>query len=1047
MRKSYFSGLAALVVLSYSCNMAELEPQHLPSNKVTVTATVENEGVTKSTVGENSEFLWADGDKISIYTSLNTFKTFTLTDGAGKATATFEANLDTDETETGIAVYPASEEHSYADGSVTVNYPETYGATDKDYASNTNAVMVSDSDADIVFKHVGGVFKVTISNLPKSATGLELKTDKVITGDFSLAEGKAEASEGETGKSVRINFAVASTSRGEQDFYFPVPVGEYTSLELGYYVGEDYNEIVKTDGVSNTVGRADLVIMPKLEIKDEQVSAEVEQALREALASEDKGTFTLTSDIQIAEVLHVSKAFTLNLGGKSITPASGFAAKNLIQVNDGGKLSITGEGSIDTGNTPSIYGGIMLCQNAELIITGNPVIKGYYYAIDGNGNLHDTVVEIHDGTYGHYTAETGKNAGLAIYHPQEGKLTIHGGKFTGYGSAVEMRAGELLVKGGEFTSTCETFSAEPNGSGSTINGAAIAVSQHATERPISITIEGGKFVGTHAVHEEDLQAEPSENITLKITGGTFDGEIFSDNCRGFISKGSFNHPTALDYLAADAEVSVTLEDNYTGPGFGLYTGGNGDGADVTLDLGGHTWTVGNPLHGSTGTVTQSFHFEKGAEVSVSNGTITVPENASAKMLIQNYSDLNLDNVILNGENLNKATSEGGTAKRYVLSNNCGTTVLKGTTINAGDNFAFDVCYNAAYPDGVHVTLESGEINGDVEVSALSSPSADKCTLTVNGGTIKVGAYDSENRKAAIRAEGEALVTVSGGSIVAVAEEDIVDNGNYAVTLRKGADFKMSGGEIKAGWFALATNGLDSETSTVNITGGTLTSEIDYALFLNTDDDNHESLVTVISGETSISGKAGAIAAKAGSLTIEGGTFTNLGNGNVGTGTDGTTTIAGRAALYVEGGKAVVNGGTFNGGQGGSYSALQVRKTADVTVNGGDFSVGADENNEGNSCAYVMNSAKLFIKGGSFETQAAYNGKYWVLNKFNDSQSTSTLEVSGGTFENFNPAKPNTDDDESYLAANCLVECTSETADCAEAWNSSLGNVTYTVKAE
>ena len=55
-----------------------------------------------------------------------------------------------------------------------------------------------------------------------------------------------------------------------------------------------------------------------------------------------------------------------------------------------------------------------------------------------------------------------------------------------------MRAGELNVYGGTITATGE-FSETPNGSGSTVTGAAIAVSQHVTELPVKVNIVDGAF--------------------------------------------------------------------------------------------------------------------------------------------------------------------------------------------------------------------------------------------------------------------------------------------------------------------------------------------------------------------------------------------------------------------------------------------------------------------------------------------------------------------------------------------------------------------------
>lgn len=106
------------------------------------------------------------------------------------------------------------------------------------------------------------------------------------------------------------------------------------------------------------------------------------------------------------------------------------------------------------------------------------------------------------------------------------------------------------------------------------------------------------------------------------------------------------------------------------------------------------------MAGSPGTKTQAFQFLKDSNIYLKNGTI---ESDDAKMMIQNYSNLTLDNVKV----------IGGTKAQYVVSNNYGNVVFKnGTEIRATEgNVAFDAYYgmNAIYDDGVTVTIEDGSV--------------------------------------------------------------------------------------------------------------------------------------------------------------------------------------------------------------------------------------------------------------------------------------------------------------------------------------------------
>ena len=117
-------------------------------------------------------------------------------------------------------------------------------------------------------------------------------------------------------------------------------------------------------------------------------------------------------------------------------------------------------------------------------------------------------------------------------------------------------------------------------------------------------------------------------------------------------------------------------------------------------------------------------------------------------------------------------------------------------------------------------------------------------------------------------------------------------------------------------------------------------------------------------------------------------------------------------LKFTGGESVLSGGTVKGASGVSACAVSVGDGATLTINGGTYSMGDDENGEGNSCIY-SDGGNIVINGGTFSSDGVYNGRHWVLNKKND--TGGKIEVKGGRFKNFDPANPNTDDDESYLA--------------------------------
>lgn len=277
--------------------------------------------------------------------------------------------------------------------------------------------------------------------------------------------------------------------------------------------------------------------------------------------------------------------------------------------------------------------------------------------------------------------------------------------------------------------------------------------------------------------------------------------------QGKVRIGDRYFDTLVDavHAAKDGD-TIYLLDNLEGAGIGIFAP---DVKDFTIDFGGFTYTcVGDPV-GSPGTESQAFHLEKSADktpkVKLQNGTLTATEDSGVKWLIQNYCDLTLTNMNLNGMNL-KRTEE----TQYVLSNNFGNTVIDGnTSITAtAGNVAFDVCYaNGPYAGGVSVTVNTtGTITGDIElgvgnVAGDSNLAPDindyleKANLTINNvkleGKIinKVGGFDDyepdntdgtyEENKAEYNEKLQKAIDINGGTFAAGSKvENYLPEGGY-----------------------------------------------------------------------------------------------------------------------------------------------------------------------------------------------------------------------------------------------------------------------------
>ena len=115
---------------------------------------------------------------------------------------------------------------------------------------------------------------------------------------------------------------------------------------------------------------------------------------------------------------------------------------------------------------------------------------------------------------------------------------------------------------------------------------------------------------------------------------------------------------------------------------------------------------------------------------------------------------------------------------------------------------------------------------------------------------------------------------------------------------------------------------------------------------------------------------------------------------------------------------IVGKGEIRGGTGGSYTAIKASAGKFTLAGNVKYSVGADENNEGNTCIYVSATGEVDISDGYYSTDAAWSNRYYVLNKKNG--SNGVILVTGGTFENFDPTNDDDVDAGTFVAEGYVV---------------------------
>ena len=356
--------------------------------------------------------------------------------------------------------------------------------------------------------------------------------------------------------------------------------------------------------------------------------------------------------------------------------------------------------------------------NIGKIASGNQALR--YYNENNDGNVRNLTVE----NCSFNTCFQG------VYTQKINGVTVMNSYFdtTGH-NAIAVQSGDKAVNHGAVIITGNTFN--------NIGDRIIRFGDVGADT--QITIKNNTATNSGDDSGQVIKAQSlNEGITYDICKNSWgEGKKVANteftDCPAVAEVGNVPFTTLEAAIAAakDGDAVTLLGDVTEGDGVVVQSGKN-----ITIDFAGHTYTVTKKLAGSSGTETQCFQLLKDATVVMKNGQI-VANNSGIKMMIQNYSNLTL-------ENMNIDATTGNNDVDYVVSNNCGNVTIKGSTsIKAKDGkHAFDLYYwpSNGYTEGVNVTVDTtGTIDGIIEYGSDNSTNAaevmhDKCRLEIKNGT-------------------------------------------------------------------------------------------------------------------------------------------------------------------------------------------------------------------------------------------------------------------------------------------------------------------------
>lgn len=442
-------------------------------------------------------------------------------------------------------------------------------------------------------------------NLLESCEGVE-ETCAVVTSSDELA--------------AAINGGVNTVVVGAD---FDMLTDYYTVADLNLYLN---NYTITTDGWSIINDLGSMVINAGENGKVVEIGGVYAPFYIHGNAVMNAGT------IEAAEqALYVSDegaSFTM-YGGKISGATSGVTL-------DDGATFVLEDGEIEGGTWVVIaFNDTEFTMNGGKVTTTGPDSIG----VSGNGTSNPE-----SGNYGG-NAVFSLNAGeitsndLGVYAPQVGGETYLGPDLVinATKAGVEVRAGHLTVDGTTINVDGDTpYAFNPNGSGSTATGVAIAVAQHTTKQAISAEVIDGNFTAPVAFAEGNPQAneeEDVEKVSLSITGGTFnatngDPIVASEDVEKFITGGNYSKAVDTKYIADDYTEYELPDNTWTVDEVPSYTLPD----EIYVQVGESVAVEGSvaPEYFSAGVV------DSKATLDLENGTVTGVEAGSTEIMISWY---------------------------------------------------------------------------------------------------------------------------------------------------------------------------------------------------------------------------------------------------------------------------------------------------------------------------------------------------------------------------------------------------------------------------
>ena len=493
-----------------------------------------------------------------------------------------------------------------------------------------------------------------------------------------------------------------------------------------------------------------------------------------------KGTGTVTLDQDYTEDITIQQGqnITLNLNGKKLTNKTG----HTITVEQGATLTINGVGTVDNVT----HAKSALVNYGEVVLNNGVTLE--------RSSEKGTLSPYSDGSNSCYTILNDKGATMTINNAtvknsggyssairnggdsecnDESHLTIKDGNFSGGLNAVKNdECGILTIDGGTFSNTSQyvimnwnkatitngTFSVKDSA-----DAVLFTAAYHANRAVGELIVNNGTFTGNGSQKMVENHYGSSYTGTASITGGTFSSDVSAYVAEGYVQNngtverlgetnavakiGNTYYKSLVDAYAAlprgegaapSEPTTITLLKDSDGGGIGSDKTDNY--MNYVIDFNGHTYTVGAPAVGSTGTVSQGIRVLKTSTAKFMNGTLKAANYNQLVQVVHTYGDVTFQDFTVD------ATEDQYAQIAYEVDN--GTLNIKGNSnilaYNGQTGLYVAFWPRGGYTGGTTVNVDTtGKITGkmvyewDDKADTAEQQTENKAVLNIKNGNFDI----------------------------------------------------------------------------------------------------------------------------------------------------------------------------------------------------------------------------------------------------------------------------------------------------------------------